>query len=78
MKIFCLQETVERDGVRNFQIILTTTDIEKAKKELLRNVEIDSFGDFANNGFEVMTETECRSKYNEGFTAYEITVHDLI
>lgn len=77
-KIFCLEKTVERDSLRDFQIIFVTSDLERAKKELMRNVVIDSFGDFANNGFEVMTETECRSKYNEGFTAYEITEHKLI
>lgn len=77
MKIYCLTETVERDSVRDFQIIFVTSDLDQAKKELLRNVEIDSFGDFA-NGFEVITETEYRSKYNEGFTSYEITEHELI
>lgn len=44
----------------------------------MRNVEIDSFEDFSNNELKVMTDTECRSKYNEVFTDYEITEHKLI
>lgn len=78
MKVYCLTETVERDGIRDFNILLVKENLEKVKRELLRNVELDSFGDFANNGFEVMAETEYRSKYNDGFTAYEITEHELI
>lgn len=77
MKIFCLTETVEREGIRDFNILNVFSDKESAIAEMEKCVKEDAFGDFKNNGFETESETCCESAFNEGFTAYEVVEKEL-
>lgn len=76
MKVYCLTETVERDGIRDFNILQVYADKEKAIEEMNKCVDEDPYGDFKSKGFETQTEMCCESKYDEGFTGY--TVVELI
>lgn len=77
MKVYCLIETVERDGIRDFNVLQVYADRNKAIEEMNKCVAEDPYGDFKNKEFETRTEMCCESKYNEGFTGYAVIEKDL-
>lgn len=74
MKIYILIEVIERDGIRNFNILHVFQNREKAIKKLKEIVKLDPTGDFKEDGFEIEEETCYRSNYIDdyGFTEYYI------
>lgn len=78
MKVYCLIETVERDGIRDFNILQVRSDRDKAIEEMNKCVDEDPYGDFKSKGFEIRTEMFCESKYDEGFTQYSVIEKELI
>lgn len=69
-KVYVVMQTIESDGLRDFDIMMVTFDRNKAIKELNRLVALDSTQDFEYNGFDIKDETCYRSGYEDGFTEY--------
>lgn len=78
MRIYIVVQTVERDDIRSFEVILTTLDKEKALKQMRTLVTEDPFGDFKNNGIEFQSETYTSSNFIDGFTAFEVIESEVV
>lgn len=77
MKVYILMQIIESDGIRDFNVIMITSNRDKAIKELNRLVELDSTQDFKFNGFDIEEETHCKSNYEDGFTEYIVIEKEL-
>lgn len=70
--VYCVVETLEREGIREFDVIQIRLKKEDAVREMKKFVEEDPYGDFAEKGFNMRSETCCESNYDDGYTMFAV------